>query len=156
VKLLFKRGGIGQTISREETVARLNPIIKQHFELNQSYGYVIRTHPQEEVVQALKAMQKTARMDVAKLSETVLSAGGVHYNGTELEPDDFNLGDDPTDMLFQLRDLEEAFKDTVTSEIKDVTHQLRTLAILEVVQSNSTDRLTALRGMTKRLHRPSA
>jgi hypothetical protein len=155
-KLIFKKGGFGQTISRAETVERVNPLIKKHFELNHSYGYVIRHHDQPEVVDALRALAKTGRMDVGKLSETVLSAGGVHYNGTDLDEDDFDLGDDPTEMLFRLRDLEQTFRDAVSQELKDITHQLRTVAILELVESNSTDRLNALREMTKRLHRPSS
>ncbi len=154
-KLLFQKGGFGQTISRGETVERLNPIIEAHYRLNRSYERVIAQHPQDDVAATLRRMQKAARGDVGKLSETVLSAGGVHYNGTDLREADLGLSDDPTERLFQLRDREEAFRDRVADELDEITHQLRTQAILELVKTNSGQRLKGLREMTGPLHRPS-
>jgi hypothetical protein len=153
VRLLFNRGGIGPSISRSETIERVNPLIEQHVRLNHHYEYVIQHSGDADAVATLKDLQKTARADVGKLSEIVFSCGGTAYNGTDLEPGDFDLGDDDTEMLFQLQDLEEAFKADVDREIDEVDHQIRTRAILEVVQKNSDERLTTLRTMTKRKHR---
>lgn len=152
VKLLFNRGGIGPSMSRAETVERLNPLIEQHMRLNRSYDAVIEQLADETLAEKLRAVQKTARADVGKLSETVLSAGGVAYNGVELRDETFDLGDDETDRLFALRDLEQALHDAVTEEL-DENHQMRTRAILEVVQGNSAERLDYLKGVTQRRHR---
>ncbi|NBB73284.1 MAG: hypothetical protein GVY35_06320, partial [Bacteroidetes bacterium] len=97
----------------------------------------------------LQTFQKTARPDVGKLAETVLSAGGTAYNGVELRDVTFDLGEDDTDRLFTLRDREQALHEAVTDELKE-NHQMRTRAILEVVQGNSAERLDYLKGVTKR------
>lgn len=140
-EVLLGRGWAGKTISRAETVERLNPILRQFMELNHRYQYVIRSHSDAAVSEALQRVQKTARADVGKLSETILSNGGTPENGTDLEPDDFDLGNDELEMLYQLQDLETEFAEAVAHERDDIEHQMRTRAILEAVQSNSGERL---------------
>lgn len=152
VKLLFNRGGIGPSMSRAETVERLNPLIEQHMRLNKSYNTAIEGLSDDDIVEQLSAFQKTARADVGKLAETVLSAGGTAYNGVDLRGVTFDLGGDDTDMLFALRDREQALHDDVTDEL-DNNHQMRTRAILEVVQNNSAERLDYLKGQTQRRNR---
>jgi hypothetical protein len=152
VKLLFNRGGIGQSMSRSETVERVNPLIEQHMRLNKGYNTVIEALSDDEIAEQLQAFQKTARADVGKLAETILSAGGTAYNGVELRDVTFDLGEDDTDRLFALRDREQALHEAVTDELKD-NHQMRTRAILEVVQANSAERLDYLKGVTKRRNR---
>lgn len=152
-ELLLGRGWAGRTISRADTVERLNPILRDHIELNHCYEYVIRHHGDQNVADALRQLQRTARADVGKLSETILSCGGVAYNGTDLEPEDFNLGEDPTEMLFQVLDREDAFRETVREERNEIEHQMRTRAILEVVAGNSDERLSVMRRLTKGLSR---
>jgi len=105
------------------------------------------------VTDALSAMQRTARMDVGKISETIYSAGGSAYNGTDLEPDDFDLGDSASDMIASLISLERDFRNTVRTERDEIEHQIRTRAILELLESNSHDRLKALEKMKTRLAR---
>ncbi|WP_022835222.1 hypothetical protein [Salisaeta longa] len=148
--VLLNRGWAGKTITREETVERLNPIIEAHIRLNRAYGYVVAEHPNEHVTDGLGALQKTARADVGKLSETVLSCGGVAYNGTDIPRGSISLGDDPADMLLQLKDQEQAFQERLRDELDDINHQIRTRAILEVVKRNSAERLQVLRKMTSR------
>lgn len=151
-RLIFNRGGIGKALTREETVDRLNPILEQHTRLNRSYDAVIRDLSDRDVAQTLEQLQKTARTDAGKLSETILSAGGGPYTGTDLEPEDFDLGSDDDEMLFELRDLEQALYDTVTEE-RDRNHQMRTDAILQVVQNNSEERLDYLKEHTRHRRR---
>lgn len=147
---ILQRGWAGNTISRAETVERLNPLILQLLKLNHNYEYVIRTHSDTAVCEALKRVQKAARADVGKLSETVLSCGGSPENGTNLEPEDFNLGTDELEMLSQLEDLETEFNQAVTHERQDVEHQMRTRGILEAVKSNSTERIELLDDLMER------
>lgn len=152
VRLLFNRGGFGPSMSRAETIEHINPIIEQHMRLNQCYNQVIDGLSDDEIVDQLRAFQKTARADVGKLAETVLSAGGSAYNGVELRNVTFDLGETETDMLFALRDREQALQDAVTDDL-DADHQMRTRAILEVVQKNSAERLDYLKGVTKSRNR---
>lgn len=154
--LLLGKGWAGTTISRDETIERLNPLIQQFMEINQSYRAVIRTHDDPSVVQALEDLQKTARTDVGKLSETVLSCGGAAYNGTDLDPEDFDVDGDGAEMVFHLQDLEDAFQDALETELNDVEHQMRTRAILNVVLTNSEQRLDTLRSLTRGARRSTA
>lgn len=153
-ELLLGRGWAGRTISREQTIARINPLIEQHVKLNHSYRAVSRSHSTPKVSRTVEGLLKTARTDVGKLSETVFSAGGSAYNGTDLEPEDFDLGDDDATMLAALQDLEQDFHDTVTHERDEVEHQMRTRAILEVVQGNSEERLDTLTSLIRSQSRP--
>lgn len=141
---ILGRGWAGKTISRSETVERLNPLLLQFLKLNHNYQYVIRTHPNDAVTEALQRVQKTARADVGKLNETILSCGGSPENGTNLEPEDFDLGTDEVGMLTNLEDLETNFQEALVHEREDIEHQMRTRGILEALTSNSKERLTLI------------
>ena len=147
---ILNRGWAGKTITRAKTVERLNPLLLQFLKLNHNYQYVIRSHSDTAVTDALKRVQKTARADVGKLSETILSCGGTPENGTDLEPEDFNLGDDELDMLYQLEDLETEFNETLARERNEIEHQIRTRGILEAVKSNSGERLELIGDLIER------
>lgn len=148
---LLGRGWMGRTISREETVERINPFIKEHILLNHAYRAVIRVADDRRVVEALESLLKTARADVGKLSETVFSAGGTAYNGTDIEPGDVDLGNDLPDALDELVEREQAFRDRLHDERRNIEHQMRTRAILELVRDNSDERLDVIKRMAKRL-----
>lgn len=152
---LLGRGWAGRTLSRSETVEHLNPLIRQHLELNTYYQAAIQDYEDERVIDVLERLQKTARADVGKLSETVLSSGGTPPNGTDLDPEDFPLKGGPVDMLQQLNDLETDFRETIAEEL-DLEHQMRTRGILEAVKSNSTDRLDALSALLRRAEQISS
>lgn len=148
VRLLFNRGGFGKSMSRAETIEHVNPLIEQHMRLNRNYAAAVDHASNNGVIGRLEALQKKARADVGKLAETVLSAGGIPYSGVDLRDETFDLGRDDSEVLFQLRDLEQALYDAVTEEL-DLNHHLRTQAILENVQANSRERLDYLKGVTK-------
>lgn len=147
---LLGRGWAGQTLSRAETAERLNQLIEHQSKLNRKYSYVIRNYDDSRVVDVLERLQKTSRVDVAKLSETVLSCGGTPYSGTDLTPSDFDLGEDDLAMLRQLDELETHFHDALAHEIDEVEHQMRTRGVLEAIKSNSADRLNALEALIRK------
>jgi len=147
---LLGKGWMGRTISREETVEHLNPLVEAHIKLNHAYRAVSRVAEDPRVEEALESLLKTARADVGKLSETIFSAGGSAYNGTDLEPEDFDLGSDLDTALPNLIEQEEAFQDAVKTERNDVEHQMRTRAILELVRDNSQERLSVIKRIQKR------
>ena len=151
---LLNRGWAGQTLSRSETVDQIDPLIRQHVELNYHYGAAIRHCDDGRVVDVLERLQKTARTDVGKLSETVLSCGGTPYNGTDLSPEDFTLEGSLSDLFGELHDLETAFNDALADEL-DLEHQMRTRGVLQAVKSNSQDRLDALVALQCRIGEPA-
>lgn len=148
----LNKGWAGKTITRQETVERINPIIRRHSELNHAYNYAVNHVSARETASELEALQKTARADVGKLSETVLSAGAASYNGVELEAEDFSLTADEGEMIGQLKKQEEQFQQLVSDELKQ-NHQIRTRAILSIVQANSRTRLDYLGGLAKKQRR---
>lgn len=157
-KLLFQKGGIGRSLSREETIERLNPLTKALIELNHYHNYVIAHVSEPSVAAELEQLQRRARADVGKFNETIFSAGGVAYNGTDLEPEDFTLSADDDEMLFQLLDHERAFKEQVAAEfdLEPLEHQFRTQAVLMNVRTNSQARLNYLKEITKKRRRTAS
>ena len=147
-ELLLKKGWAGKTISRAETVARLNPLIERHILLNHLYAFAAREHGDQATREALAASQKIARTNVGKIAETIYSCGGAAYTGVDLEPDGANLGADPEAMLATLAEGEQKFLDAVLDEEK-VEHQMRTRAILGVVAASSSARLEMLRSLKR-------
>ena len=143
----LNKGWAGRTIDRRATIERLNPLIRMHHELNHAYNHAINRVSDAETAGRLEAFQRIARADIGKLSESVLSAGGVAYNGLDLETggDD---GDDEKTIIRRLRDSEEAFQRRLKDELGE-NHQIRSRAILAVVLGNSSDRLEYLGDITK-------
>ena len=144
-ELLLGRGWAGKTITRSDTVDLLNPLIEQHIHINHHYEALLRSNPGDDIVALLNDLQKTARADVGKLSEVVLSAGGVAYNGTDLEPSDFDTDAPVSEQLATIRELEETFRDALAQQLDEIEHQMRTRAVLQVVKGNTDKRLSAIR-----------
>lgn len=153
-ELIFNKGGIGKSLSRQETVERINPLIRAHIALNHQHDYVIRALGQADVVEQLEQFQKIARADVGKLAEVVFSAGGTAYSGVDMEPSDFNLGSDPAEMIYRLLEAERQLLALVQAELK-LNHQIRTKAILNLVAQHSQERLRYLEGVARRYPKPA-
>lgn len=148
---VLKKGWAGRTLSREATAQRLCPLITAHMALNHSYDFAATHHPASDVCGDLAILQKTARTDVGKLMEVVLSCGQIPPNGTNMEPERFAL---PTEgMLEELRSRESAFQASLQDE-RSIEHQLRTEAIINHLLSSSSLRLSYLRGAIRQATRP--
>lgn len=143
----LNKGGAGVSLSREDTVERINPLLRQHILLNHAYRQVIAALAGSQLADTLLETQRTARMDVGKLSETVLSAGGRPYLGTDVEPGSAALPEGDG-MLRALLDQEQALLDATETEIA-LDHQIRTQAILGNVQTHSRERLKIVERATK-------
>ncbi|MDQ7039780.1 MAG: hypothetical protein Q9M35_02465 [Rhodothermus sp.] len=154
-ELIFNKGGIGKSLSRQETVERINPLIREHIALNHQHDYVIRTIDNAELADRLEQFQKIARVDVGKLAEVVFSAGGTAYSGVDMEPDDFNLGTDPAEMIHRLLQAEQHFLQLVAEELK-LNHQIRTKATLNLVRQHSEERLRYLQKVARRYPKPAS
>ena len=150
LNFFLNKGGAGISISRQETVDRINPILKRQIEVNHGYNYALTHCSDEEAVAQFDQFQKTARADVGKLSETVLSSGGVAYNGTDLEPSNYHLGDRDNDILAALIDQEQALLDAIEGEA-EVEHHIRTQAILLNVRTHAQERLNYLKTLDRKI-----
>lgn len=144
-EILLGRGWAGKTITRADTVDLLNPLIEEHIRINHLHRALLRSDPGDEIAAFIRNTQKTARADVGKLSEVVLSAGGVAYNGTDLEASDFDTDAPVEDQITALIEKERAFRDAIAQQRDEIEHQMRTRAVLSVVQTNTEDRISALR-----------
>lgn len=140
---VLKQGGAGASLSREETVSRVNPIIETHARLLHYYQFAIENTTDATAAEALRTVLRTARMDVGKLCETVFSAGGTPFSGTSIEPGTLTLEGQGPDVLRNLEVKEKELLAQVEGE-NAVWHQIRTQAILGVVKKNSEARLNVL------------
>jgi len=142
-ELLLKKGWAGRTIDRQQTIDRIDPLIKIMNELMQLYGAAAREHTEGELFETIDAHLKTLRMDIGKMCEIVFSSGGAAYNGTDLTPEDFDLGALLADAITG----KEAALEVALKEESELEHQMRSRAILEIVENNQKMRLNALRGL---------
>jgi hypothetical protein len=143
--LLLNKGWAGTTIDRAETVDRINPVIRSLTELMHYYEFAASQSAQmgkETIAQS----QRTLRMDIGKLCETVYSCGGVAYSGTDIEPGSLTLDGSVPDRLTEH---ERAFCDLVDAE-GAIEHQIRTRAVLGVARANGEARLAMIRSLAGR------
>src|SRR5690606_7735500 len=120
----LNKGWAGTTLSRRETAERLNPIQRKLYEHMHAYDAAIARLSDSAVIDQLKAFQRTARIDIGKVAETILSAGAAPYNGIDLEP---ATGGDRANTNEVLRDLlaaEEKLAAVLAEELKQ-NHQIR-------------------------------
>lgn len=144
---LLRKGWAGKTISRDETAARLNPLIQSNVELNHAYSSLLPLLSSEEQQQQLESILKVLRLDAGKLMELVFSCGATAFNGTSLEPESFKLASDHP--LSDLRTREDAFQELLEAE-RPIEHQIRTEAVLSRLRENSEVRLGFLRLCNKK------
>lgn len=152
-ELLLQKGWAGKTISRQETVERLNPLIRQLIELNYTYDAAARATTMPELSAGIMKHQKISRADVGKLAETVFSCGGTAYNGTELEPQDYAANGEDREIIDTLIRHEQEMLGSLEAE-SEIEHQMRTRAILSVLKKNGEDRLEFLREMNAIARKP--
>ncbi len=138
--IILNKGGAGISVSRKEAVERLEPISRELSRLNLYYLAAANRASHEEISEEINRHLRKSYIDVGKIAETVLSCGGVPYNATDLEPENFVLEGSDAEMLEALRDKEEEFQRLVKAE-SDVRHQIRTQAILLNVETSSQERL---------------
>jgi hypothetical protein len=147
--VLLKQGWAGTTISRAETIDRINPLLAQQTRLYHAYQYVLAHLTDPSVAAALDDTQKTMRADLGKLAETVFSSGGVAYNGTDLEPGSGALSGEDAALLSALLEQEHAFQEALAAEDR-IEHQMRSRAILGVQRANSQQRLRLLNDLARK------
>ena len=142
-KLFLKQGWAGKTIGRSETIDQLNPIIRTMNLVMQCLGSLSASSPDSDQRVRIEAALRTHRMDIGKMCETVFSCGGIAYSGTDLSPSDFASASSE-----QYVQLEAVLAGQLEAE-KKIEHQMRTRAILGVLEENLRSRKNTLRNLTR-------
>lgn len=155
---IFNKGGIGKSFDRQETARRTNEVLRQQVELNHSYRYLVQNSADAALVEELEPLLYLSRGDVAKLGETILSAGHIADYGTDIEPEDVTLPGGEVEMIRAVQEQEESLLEKVTSELneKKPPHQIRTKAILQNVATHSQERLNVLERASRETRRRPA
>jgi hypothetical protein len=141
---LLNKGGAGRSLSREDTVEALNPLVDRHGRLLAAYDVAIRTLGDREAAQRIEATMNRSRTELAKLRETVLSNGGIPPTGIGLRDEWLDLGSNDSEILRNLRQREEDYRAALREALDYPHHQIRTIAILENNVTGSNERLDVL------------
>ena len=142
---VLRKGWAGRTLSRAETAERLNPLLRQHIALTRAWDLALSASEDPDLEASSAALLKTSRMDVDKLSETVLSCGAEAHAGLEKDPPP--AGPAP---LLDVVELEGAYAEALNDE-RQVEHRMRTRAVLARLEENTQARLEHARGAVRKL-----
>lgn len=141
-KAILNKGGAGKSISRDETAERLSGLIRRYNDIMYTYDAASAV-ASETVAEGLNQLSRVVRDDIGKLSELVLSAGGVPPTGTDIEPGDVSAGDSESDALKTLIRIEREFAEALRAE-SAAKHQLRVVAGLDNTSARTKERLAGL------------
>jgi hypothetical protein len=142
LKALLNKGGAGKSISRVETAERLSALMRSYNEIMYSYDAAIG-FASESTAEGLEKLARVVRDDIGKVSELILSAGGIPPSGTEIEPENVSVGNSEEECLETLNRLERAFGDSLKAE-SAVRHHLRVVAGLDNTSARTSERLAGL------------
>ena len=155
IKPILNLGGAGRSMTREESIDALNPVILRHSQVLLAYDAAIRSLEDRSIADALGDVMNRARTELAKLKETVFSLGGTPPNGVDLDPASVRLGKSDAEILHALDDVERRYRDTLRDAIGMPHQQIRTTAILENNVKGSDIRLGILHPLVSRMRRPA-
>jgi hypothetical protein len=146
---LLNRGGAGKSITRHETAAAMSDLVRPLISIMRGYENLAGLIDDAEAVAFIHASQNRTRSDIAKLSEIILSTGGI--TPRDVEP--VGADDDPDQLIRALNEAERAFRDALESSLK-LKHHYRTIAVLETLQKNTEDRIALVRELARRQNVP--
>ncbi len=144
LKALLNKGGAGKSITRPETVDRLSDLLKQYNVVMYTYHAAQDVVQDEEQASAVEALAHEVRNDLGKLSEIILSNGGVPPLGTDMEPEGIAVGESAEEALASLAQEEQRLLDALGGESR-VRHMLRTRATLDTTESATRERVQRLK-----------
>ena len=151
---IFNKGGAGRSMTREESVEAISPLVREHQQLLHAYDAAIRTLSDRDLAAQLNNGMNRARTELAKLRETIYSLGGDTSNGTDLDPDNVHLGDSDAAIVHALDERERAYRDALQHTLKLPHQQLRSTAILENNIKGSNARIDTLDPFVTRMRKP--
>lgn len=146
---LLNRGGAGKSITRQETGDAMGDLVLRLIGITRSYERLAVVIGDVEPGLKITAMQNRTRTDIGKLSEIVLSTGGV----TPRDADPVSESDDPDQLIRALNQAERDFRDALEESLK-LKHHYRTIAVLETLQKNTEDRIALVRELAHHYNVP--
>lgn len=155
IQSVMNRGGAGRSMTREESVEAILPLVDRHHALLHAYDAAIRSLGDRDVAARLNSGMNRARTELAKLKETVFSLAGTPPNGTDLDPN-VRLGDTDAEIIHALNDAERDYRNALQDTLGLAHHQLRTTAILENNVIGSNARLDVLHPIVTRMRKPGS
>jgi hypothetical protein len=150
---LLNKGGAGRSLSREDTIEKLNPLVDQHGRLILAYNTAIRTLGDRAIAQEVERVMNRLRTELSKLKETVLACGGIPPNGVGLRDEAEELGANDGAILHSLEQHEREYRKALREALDYPHHQIRTIAILENNVTGSDERIQALRPLVDKTPR---
>lgn len=153
---ILNRGGAGRSMTREESVEALSPLVREHQKLILAYDAAIRNLDDRDLAARINSGMNRARTELAKLRETIFSLAGNTSNGVDLDPDDVNLGDSDAAIIHALDDRERAYRDALEHTLNLPHQQLRSTAILENGIKGSNARIDTLYPFVTRMPKPES
>ena len=135
--VLLKKGWAGRTISRNETAARLNPIVTRLAGLLNAYDAFVNDQELAAVQDGLDAQIRFLRMDIGKVSEAIFSSGGIaerSARGAAAVPAGLDALVSEEEAVFRL-----------LGEETEIEHEMHTRAVLGAVAGNTQERIRLLK-----------
>jgi hypothetical protein len=145
MNFLLNRGGAGKSLSRAETADEISKIMRSHIALISAYGSFAGLLDKPSEIDQVHQLQKEHRDDLAKLSEIVLSAGGVPPREAS-----GSFGSDLDSLLRGVSEAERGLRDEIREQLK-LKHHLRTVAVLEHDLANTERRVGLLQDLGRSL-----
>jgi len=141
-EILLQKGWAGRTISRPETVIRMNPLIQVMSNLLYAYNCQAEAEPSSFGESSTGDLVRILRMDIGKMCETVASCGGISTRSPEI-----SLVEGSTNWS-DITAVEKSLMDMITAE-KEIEHHMRSRAILSKVAENTERRLQQLESLVQ-------
>jgi len=137
---LLNRGGAGKSITRNETAEAMGDLVRPLTSIVRTYERLAENVGDDQAAGKIAASQNRTRSDVAKLSEIILSTGGI----TPRDAEPLSSSDDPDTLIRALNAAERGFRDSLEESLK-MKHHYRTIAVLETLHKNTEERIRLVR-----------
>jgi len=137
---ILNRGGAGKSITRHETAAAMSDLVVPLIGIMRTYEHLATLIHDEEAGTRIEVTQNRTRNDIAKLSEIILSTGGVTPRGA----DPVDSSENPDMTIRRLNEAEREFRQALENSLK-LKHHYRTIAVLETLLKNTEERITLVR-----------
>ena len=141
---VLNKGGWGLSLARADSVETLQPILRAHYQQLNAYEFA-RQQAGNGFPDRVESALRTLRTDIGKIAETILSFGGVPYNGTDIDPGATGDTSVPPAERIERLDASERELYGLIDEGMNKPQQIRTLSTLKLLRNHSDDRLAILR-----------
>ena len=151
MNFLLNRGGAGKSLTRAETAEELSSLMTTQITLLRTYEALIALMDSgSSSAETLAALQKEHRNEIPKISEIILSAGGIPPRKADrLE------GDGRESLIRAVCDGERGLRREIDTQLEN-KHHLRTIGILESLAETVEDRIGVLQKIAQEYSVPVA